>query len=159
MGFDKPDLGFVVHYQSPGSAIAYYQQVGRAGRALDRSEGILLQGAEDERIQDYFITVAFPPREQAEHVLALLEGSEVPLTTNALLAEVNVRKTRLEAMLKVLEVEGAVERAGRGWRRTREPWSYDVERVERVTAARRREQQAMRDYGAETGCLMQFLRA
>src|SRR5215207_11453627 len=28
MGYDKPDLGFVVHYQAPGSVISYYQQVG-----------------------------------------------------------------------------------------------------------------------------------
>ncbi|MFL5796565.1 MAG: helicase-related protein [Actinomycetota bacterium] len=158
MGFDKPDLGFVIHFQSPGLAIAYYQQVGRAGRALERSDGILLQGGEDQQIQDYFITTAFPPRKQAEHVIALLEAAGKPLSTSSILAEVNVRKSRLEAMLKILEVEGAVERAGKGWQRTLAPWSYDEERVERVTAARRREQEAMREYGSTDACLMQFLR-
>ena len=73
MGYDKPDLGFVVHYQSPGSPIAYYQQVGRAGRNLAEAEGVLLVGSEDREIQDYFIKTAFPPQAQAESVVALLE--------------------------------------------------------------------------------------
>ena len=64
MGYDKPDLGFVVHYQAPGSVIAYYQQVGRAGRGVDHADAVLLRGAEDRRIQDFFIEQAFPSRER-----------------------------------------------------------------------------------------------
>src|SRR4029453_1705631 len=56
MGYDKPDLAFVVHYQAPDSPVAYYQQVGRAGRALGRAEGILLGGPEDRRVGGYFHT-------------------------------------------------------------------------------------------------------
>jgi ATP-dependent DNA helicase RecQ len=158
MGFDKPDLGFVVHYQAPRSAIAYYQQVGRAGRRLDESFGILLSGAEDVDIQDYFINTAFPPRLQAEHVVRLLGEEAEPMTTSRLLAAVNVRRSRLEAMLKILEVEGAVERADKGWQRTLVPWQYDQDRVDQVTRARRAEQEAMRRYTATDDCLMQFLR-
>jgi ATP-dependent DNA helicase RecQ len=159
MGFDKPDLAFVVHYQSPGSPIAYYQQVGRAGRALDRAFGVLLRGHEDAQIQDYFIRVAFPAREQAEGVIALLDERGGPVSVQQIELHVNERRSRIEGMLKVLEVDGAVERAEGGWMRTREPWVYDTERVERVTELRRDEQQAMRDYGATTGCRMLFLRA
>jgi ATP-dependent DNA helicase RecQ len=158
MGFDKPDLTFVVHYQSPGSPIAYYQQVGRAGRAVDRALGILLRGSEDKDIQDYFIRTAFPPKEQAEQVVALLERRAEPVAVSEIEREVNVRRTRAEAMLKVLEVEGAVERADRRWRRTLQPWRYDLERAERVTALRRREQEAMIRYGATSECRMAFLR-
>jgi ATP-dependent DNA helicase RecQ len=158
MGFDKPDLTFVVHYQSPGSPIAYYQQVGRAGRALDASIGVLLAGREDAEIQDWFIRTAFPSREQAEQVVGLLEQAAQPVTLQAIEAAVNVRHTRLELMLKVLEVEGAVERANGGWLRTLRPWTYDEERVERVTAARRAEQASMVDYAAAAGCRMEFLR-
>jgi ATP-dependent DNA helicase RecQ len=158
MGYDKPDLGFVVHYQSPGSPIAYYQQVGRAGRGLPSAHGILLCGSEDADIQDYFIRVAFPPRPQAEAVVALLEQAGRPLSLYEITAEVNVRRTRLEAMLKILEVEGAVEKVGSRYQRTLKPWSYPEERVARVTAARRAEQAAMRQYAATGECRMAFLR-
>jgi len=159
MGYDKPDLGFVVHYQSPGSPIAYYQQVGRAGRAIEHSVGVLLVGHEDADIQDHFIERAFPPPEAAEAVLGFLAGAARPVKTPELLAEVNVRASRLEGMLKVLEVEGAVRRDdGDGWVRTPEPWAYDEERVTRVTGERRAEQAAMRAYATTPTCLMAFLR-
>jgi ATP-dependent DNA helicase RecQ len=158
MGFDKPDLGFVVHYQSPGSAIAYYQQVGRAGRAVDRAEGILLRGVEDTDIQDFFISTAFPTQEKAEAVIALLDDRGRPVKLNEVMAEVNVRKTRLEQMLKILEVDGAIDRIDAGYVRTRQPWAYDAERVARVTGLRRDEQAGMQEYASTEGCRMQFLR-
>ncbi len=158
MGFDKPDLGFVVHYQSPGSAIAYYQQVGRAGRALDDAAGVLLRGAEDADIQDWFIRTAFPPRDQAEAVVDLLAAADGPVSPTKVQAQVNVRATRLDAMLKVLEVEGAVARERGGYTRTSAPWEFDEERAIEVTAARRAEQRQMRQYAATSACRMAFLR-
>ena len=158
MGFDKPDLGFVVHFQAPGSVIAYYQQVGRAGRAVDTAFGVLLAGSEDTDIQDHFIAVAFPPREQAEAVVGLLAAAAAPVGLSEIQARVNVRRSRLEAMLKILEVEGAVERTKSGWLRSLRPWRYDDERVARVTAQRRAEQQAMAAYARTDRCLMRFLR-
>jgi ATP-dependent DNA helicase RecQ len=158
MGFDKPDLGFVVHYQSPGSAVAYYQQVGRAGRSVERAEVILLLGHEDSRIQDHFITTAFPPKATALAVVDLLEGSGEALSVPEIERQVNVRRTVLENMLKVLEVDGAVERSGGRWRRTLLPWAFDDARVEGVTALRRGEQAAMREYAGTAECRMSFLR-
>ena len=157
MGFDKSDLAFVIHYQAPGSVISYYQQIGRAGRALDDAPVILLRGVEDEEIQDYFIETAFPRQEDAEDVMRLLDERGSPVPLNAILREVNVRRTRLEAMLKVLEAEGGVVQIGGGWQRTLSPWTYDADRVERVTAQRRAEQLAMRNYGTSSGCLMEYL--
>ncbi|MBJ7608129.1 MAG: RecQ family ATP-dependent DNA helicase [Candidatus Dormibacteraeota bacterium] len=157
MGFDKADLAFVVHYQAPGSVVAYYQQIGRAGRTLTDAPAILLRGAEDEEIQNYFISTAFPTRGDAEAVMALLEDRAGRVPLYDVLAVVNVRKSRLETMLKVLEAEGAVSRVRGGWERTLTPWTYDADHVERVTAQRRVEPDAMRRYGSTGTCLMQFL--
>jgi len=156
MGFDKPDLGFVVHLGAPASPIAYYQQVGRAGRGVQRAEVVLLPGAEDEAIWRYFASLGFPAQEQVRATLSALTST--PLSTAALEARVDLRRTRLETMLKVLDVDGAVRRVKGGWTATGQPWSYDGERYARVAADRAAEQQAMRDYVATTGCRMEFLR-
>jgi ATP-dependent DNA helicase RecQ len=156
MGYDKPDLGFVVHFQAPSSAIAYYQQVGRAGRGVAEAHAVLLRGHEDRRIQDFFIESAFPPRDLAERVLELV-GQGGAVSIPSLQADVNLGRGRLEAMLKVLDVEGAVRREGSGWTATGEPWEYDAGRYEQVTALRRAEQAAMLAYGSDGRCLMQTL--
>jgi ATP-dependent DNA helicase RecQ len=159
MGYDKPDLTFVVHYQAPGSVIAYYQQVGRAGRAVKHAEIVLLRGVEDRRIQDFFIEQAFPSRERTMAVLEELErAGEAGRTTRELMAVVNLGMSRIEAMLKILDVEGAVRRAGTRWQRvTGSTWTYDARRYEQVTALRRAEQRAMAAFGADGRCLMRTL--
>ncbi|MDM8085849.1 DEAD/DEAH box helicase [Cellulomonas cellasea] len=157
MGFDKGDLAFVVHLGAPASPIAYYQQVGRAGRATQRAEVVLLPGREDRAIWDYFASMAFPPETEVRAALAALESRGM-LSTAALETHVTLRRARLELMLKVLDVDGAVRRVRGGWEATGQPWSYDAERYERVSAARRAEQQSMVDYVRGGGCRMAFLR-
>ena len=159
MGFDKPDLGFVVHVGAPPSPIAYYQQVGRAGRAVDNADVILLPGTEDEAIWRYFATLAFPPPEQVERVLEVLANASGPRSTPALEARVDLRRSRLELMLKVLDVDGAVRRVKGGWEATGQDWRYDAQRYERVAAARAGEARAMRAYATTDGCRLEFLRA
>ncbi|MEW2080864.1 RecQ family ATP-dependent DNA helicase [Streptomyces sp. NPDC005283] len=158
MGFDKPDLGFVVHMGSPSSPIAYYQQVGRAGRGVEHAEVLLLPGREDEAIWQYFASVAFPPEELVRRTLDVLAQAGRPLSLPALEPLVELRRTRLETMLKVLDVDGAVRRVKGGWTTTGQPWSYDAERYAWVARQRESEQQAMRDYATSTACRMDFLR-
>ncbi|MGW0863184.1 RecQ family ATP-dependent DNA helicase [Streptomyces sp. NPDC002611] len=157
MGFDKPDLGFVVHLGSPSSPIAYYQQVGRAGRGVEHAEVLLLPGKEDEAIWKYFASLAFPSEDLVRRTLDLLAHAEKPLSLPALEPLVELRRSRLETMLKVLDVDGAVKRVKGGWISTGQPWTYDAERYAWVARQRETEQQAMRAYASTADCRMEFL--
>ncbi|BBY57917.1 ATP-dependent DNA helicase RecQ [Mycolicibacterium sarraceniae] len=157
MGFDKPDLGFVVHLGAPSSPIAYYQQVGRAGRSTASAEVVLLPGREDQDVWRYFASVAFPSETMVRNVIGELEPDR-PLSTPALEPLVDLGRTRLEMVLKVLDVDGAVRRVKGGWLATGQSWVYDEVRYRQLDEARRREQQAMLDYQSTDECRMTFLR-
>jgi ATP-dependent DNA helicase RecQ len=159
MGFDKPDLGFVVHLGAPNSPIAYYQQVGRAGRGVEHATVVLLPGREDQDIWRYFGSLAFPGEGDVRETLAELAAAGRPMSLPALEPRVQLRRSRLESMLKVLDVDGAVRRVQGGWTATGTPWTYDADRYARVAEARRTEEQAMIGYQDTTGCRMNYLRA
>lgn len=156
MGFDKPDLGFVVHLGAPSSPVAYYQQVGRAGRGTDHAEVLLLPGPEDRDIWRYFATASMPDEREALAVLEALEANGT-MSVPQLETAVSMKRTALELLLKVLAVDGAVVRVGGGWQRTGQPWSYDSERYQRVAEARLAEERLMLDYENTDGCRMEFL--
>ena len=157
MGFDKPDLGFVVHVGAPSSPVAYYQQVGRAGRATERADVLLLPGPEDRDIWSYFASVSMPREEQATAVIGALAEAGRPLSTAAIETVVDIRRTRLELLLKVLDVDGAVSRVTGGWTATGRPWVYDADRYARVAETRKAEQDLMVLYEQGPGCRMAFL--
>jgi ATP-dependent DNA helicase RecQ len=156
MGFDKPDLGFVVHLGAPASPVAYYQQIGRAGRAVERAEVVLLPGHEDRDIWKYFASLAFPPEPLVRQTLAVL--SDAPLSTAAIEPRVDLSRTRLEMLLKVLDADGAAKRVKGGWVGTGAEWVYDRERHRRIADARVAEQKAMLEYLDTPECRMVFLR-
>ncbi|WP_440313066.1 RecQ family ATP-dependent DNA helicase [Leucobacter chromiireducens] len=155
MGFDKPDLGFVLHLGAPSSPVAYYQQVGRAGRGTAHADVLLLPGAEDQAIWQYFATSSMPDPERARAVIEALGAPDAtPLSTPALEARVDLRRTQLELLLKVLDVDGAVNRVAGGWVATAAAWHYDAERYRRIAAAREAEQEAMLRYERGDACRM-----
>jgi ATP-dependent DNA helicase RecQ len=157
MGFDAT-LGFVVNLGAPSSPVSYYQQVGRAGRGADRADVVLLPGREDRDIWAYFGSLAFPPERLVRQTLEVLDVAGRPLSTATLETEVELGRNRLETMLKVLDVDGAVRRVKGGWESTGRPWEYDAERYARVAEARQREQEAMLAYLETDVCRMRFLR-
>ena len=160
MGFDKPDLAFVVHYQTPGSVVAYYQQVGRAGRAIDAAYGVLLSGEEETDITDYFIQTAFPTRDEVGLALNALNSVPGGLSVPELMARVNLSKGRIEKTIALLSLESPapIAKQGSKWQLTAANLSEEFwHRAERLTDLRRQEQQQMQEYVSLTSGHMEFL--
>ena len=158
MGYDKSDIGFVIHYQRPGNVVSYYQQIGRAGRNLDNAYAILLNGVEDDDIQEYFINTAFPTEDEMKNVVSILENSENGLRVNQLLRLVNMRNNRLEKCIKYLEVENIISKGKDGrYFRTINEWAPDLCKSERITKQRYEELNEMKQFADLDRCYMQFI--
>ncbi len=159
MGFDKPDIGFVIHYQAPGNVIEYYQQVGRAGRGISDAHGILMMGAEDEKIQSYFIEAAFPNEEQVNQLLSALEDADDGLKKAQIEKYTNLSSSSIEKVLKFLSVEdpSPILKDSSTYYRTSTDYQLPHERIARLSAIKQGEWTQLLDYHSSSDCLMRFL--
>lgn len=159
MGYDKPNLAFVIHYQAPGSVVSYYQQVGRAGRAIDRAVVVLLSGEEDENIHEYFRRTVFPDEAHVREILAALEATD-GLSLRTLEEHVNLSFGQIEKVIKYLSVENPapVIKQGRLWQRTPVNYRLDRDKIARLTAQREVERREIQEFVVTGECLMAFLR-
>jgi len=157
MGYDKPDLSFCIHVGSPDSPVAYYQQVGRAGRAIERADVILLPAETDENLWKFFATASIPEVNNIDKVLQVLKESEEAMSVPTLEGMTGIRRGRLESLLKIVAVEGVVEHREDGWRSTGVPYVYDQQKWAAIQSARAGEAELMRAYARGRGCLMEYL--
>ena len=159
MGFDKPDLSFVFHLGAPLSPVHYYQQVGRAGRALEQAYGVLLPGPEDDAIARRLIETAYPPQAALRETLDAIEDCEAGIGEGALAGMLDWPASTIRSCLRLMAAEEKPpirRRAGR-WHPTFQPFTPDSLGQERRAAQRLAEWERMRDYAAHRGCLMRFL--
>ena len=158
MGFDKGDLAFCIHLGLPPTPVAYYQQIGRAGRALPRAEVVALpRPVEDAAIWRWFESVSLPAESTCDEVLRQLSPSR-PTSVPALEAVVNLGRSRLQTLLKILEVDGAIRAVKGGFVLTDTGWRYDSEKAERLRQLRRAESEQMLAFAYRPGCRLRFLR-
>jgi len=157
MGYDKPDLSFVIHFQRPGSVVSYYQQIGRAGRSLEEAIVVLLTGDEDDEIHDYFINNAFPSLFEMESVVEEIEKSYNGISTNQILSSTNISVGRLTKCLKKLMVDEVIIKDGSKYVRTPKHWDKQEEKMEAITNVRLRELEDMRSFTKLDSCYMKFI--
>ena len=156
MGFDKGDISFVIHFQKPGNIVAYYQQIGRAGRAIDKAYAILFCGSEDDEINNYFIDSAFPTEREMNSVINLVSQNQ-GLTMTDFEKNINMKRVKLEKCIKYLLVNGDIYKEGSQYHKTLRPWKPDLNKSQKITDIRKNELKQMNEFTESSDCYMKYI--
>lgn len=156
MGFDKPDIGFVIHFQKPGNIVAYYQQIGRAGRGIEKAFAILLRGEEDDEINNYFIESAFPTEGLMDDMIHVISSSD-GINKGQIESGINMKVSKIDACIKYLLVNGDIYIDNKKYYKTPRPWKPDIERSKEITEIRKKELQQMDEFIKTDKCSMEFI--
>lgn len=158
MGYDKGDVSFVIHFQQPSNVVAYYQQIGRAGRNLEKAYTFLMTGKEDKKIQDYFINSAFPTKLECQKVLeCIYQHTDEGFSLSQIESEVNLKHSRIEKVLMFLENSENIVKEKSKYYATIKEFKYDEKHYNEITEIRRKEQQQMRDLIETKECYNKFI--
>lgn len=156
MGFDKKDISFVIHFQKPANIVAYYQQIGRAGRDIERAYAILFCGSEDDEINNYFIDSAFPTEKSMDEVINLvLQNPGFRMADFE--KNMNMKRGRIEKCIKYLLVNGDIYKDGSKYYKTPKPWKPDLKKSEEITEIRKNELKQMNEFTNTSDCYMKYI--
>lgn len=160
MGFNKPDLDYVFHFQRPPNVIRYYQEIGRAGRDIDEADAVVLSGEYDDTVAGFFINSAFPSGRDVYVTLTLIESQSDPIPLSELFQSLEGLESftsDIEQCVSILEGEGMIHETGDGYVRTQKDWSYLPENFDQITQQRRDELHVMREFIDTDDCLALFI--
>ena len=162
MGFDKGNVSFVIHFQCPKNVIAYYQQIGRAGRNIPFAKTFLMLGGEDYRIHKGFIENAFPSESEMKRIRQYITACTGVCTVNKICAAIDISKKKILKVLDFLEDEGLIEKEWRPstsgkpyavYKSTAAPFVYRGEHYEEIKQIRYRELEQMQTIANTSECL------
>lgn len=156
MGYDKPDIGFVIHFQRPGNIVAYYQQIGRAGRQIPKAYAILLYGEEDDIINEYFIESAFPTEEVMNKIIEIISNNP-GIKKNGIQRYANIKYAHIDKCIKYLEVNGDIYVEKSKYYKSAKAWKPDLKRSREITAIRKKELERMIEFSKSSDCYMRFI--
>lgn len=156
MGYDKGDIAFVIHYQMPSNIVSYYQQIGRAGRNINKAYIFLMYGKEDEEILNYFINTAFPTEQETKRLIDYI-GDHDGIKIGQIVSAMNIRKSRIDKALAFLINDGFIRKDKGTYYITPKKFVYDRDHYDTITTIRKSEMEQMKHLAQTKECYSKYI--